>query len=337
MPLYDVYLLLIAAAVAGVFLWLGYTLGDKEMAKRHSVTLAPGRQMSGALPEFVILLSAALLVALLDAMTDDVSIRQTFGADWRFVVLAIAGILGVVTVYANTEIDEAAAASKEAAQRLRRAYFAYNVYSTIIFALGAAAVVIVVTQYIADKHAVQMLGQEANEHLKEASGLLIADSKRAPLHFEQAYAVIQRAGLKMSAQLVPAFALVLALIAINFLIEMTHISRVFTPAARKATRYLSLAAVVGVLGAAVITFVATFSRMVGDAAARLAALSDLAQSQSAEGYRRYVEILIELERSQGVSGFYRLILGDTLAVVVTLAGLALSAAPMWKKKEEFER
>jgi len=331
MPLTDVFILLAALCFGGLFLRLGYTAGDRIMDQKYSVTLASGRPLSGAIAEFAILLCATALVLLLDALCNSLTLQFLFFDRWYYAAPIGAVILVLVIFYAVVEVRGTEGTDEERAN-LRTAYRYYNLYSTIIFALGVLAVVLVAFQYTADRRAILDLGSGALAAFDAAAALPVAASDSALRHMEEGYLLLQKTGLRTSAQLVPALSLVLALLAINFLLAATPLSQVFTATARKATHYLSMLASAGVLIAAAFNFAFTFSDLVGVAAAKMHALHDLAIAQGAADFARYGEMLVDIERSRGVSGFYRVILSDTLAIAVAAVGIAQWAAPFARRK-----
>ncbi|WP_301057698.1 hypothetical protein [Ponticaulis sp.] len=281
--------------IASVSAILAYWIAGPIWIREHGIRVKAGAidiRLSGAIGEIVLIGAAALLLYLVDFVSDKSSIADLFSEYGTLLWAGVAVVSAIVILYGIYTAVTAPAGEK---RPLFFTYLVYNAYSIIFFVGGFLLALIIIQQTSRNGQAFEARGADILAYF--------ASNPSSPRALELSFIDLQILLGQVELYMVPAFIFMAGIFVINIVIRYTPIYGVFRESARNITHATTAVGVLTVLGVAGWVYVDQYARLIDDFLAQMYVMREGALPEDPDFLERYGTIYLTLDDQKSILGY----------------------------------
>ncbi|MEM5518542.1 hypothetical protein WNY37_16410 [Henriciella sp. AS95] len=315
--------------IAVISVVLAYIVAGPIWKREHSMLFGDSEdslKLSGMFGEIFLISAAALFLAAIDEVCEEVSVRSVL-TDYPDITIP-AFILVLVAVYAYGVYKGLNGLPGEK-RRLTATYMVYGIFSTVVFAGLCVLAALMISEAVIDANKFSVEAEQVLSRAQTLGGLPIADQTTGlNLTFLDAQAVLKRLEGSMS----PVFVFAAGLFAFNLVVRYTPLSHAFAQEAKYATYVTTFAALALVVITGIWVYTGQYSTFIGDVLEVMAPMREDFFAAAPDYNSRYTDIWLRLVDDQALLGFLSR-MSDQWGGVAALLGIFQWSAERFNKPE----
>ena len=314
--LLDLALILGMYLVGVLAVLAAYQLGHRTWKTRFKIHLEGEnpRRIHGQWGEIGSLSLVYGLLLLIDYLTQDTFILAVLNRHAPFAAVA-ALLMGAGIFFYSFQVCSGVRLKEKRGRvylhRLKRGYMVYNFYSLAMYCAALLLVVLITQQFLVETHRFQAASQEMQTILDGFAAPGQADPDQALSMAEVAYGRTILGSQAIMSQIGTLILVVLTVFAAYFAITFTPLSQVYEQGAVKTTHAAFLGSLAFVALMAWIIYFTSYASFFDRTITHLAAYRGLIESGSGDVIAMYNELMLDLHRHRGPTGFILTLTGES--------------------------
>ncbi len=290
-------LIFIAFLIASVSAIIAYVIAGPIWVREHALRYQIGKtsgQVSGAIGEIALMAVAAVLLVLIDHVSDKSGVEQLISQKSITVLIGFVIVCVLIYVYGFYTALTAPPGEKTP---LFFTYLVYNIYSIVFFAGGILLVAILIEQTFLD-------GKAFAAHADTILQTLSSEGLNSPRALELSFVDVQVLLGQVEQLMAPAFMFLGGIFAINIAIRFTPLYGLFRESARNITHATTAIGVLTVIGVGGWVYVQQYSELIDDYLVVLDQMRASGLSEDPLYIQRYGQIYLSLDDQKSLIGFF---------------------------------